>query len=190
MEIYLTDKLTSEDHFESAQLEKNYFSDDLIADPRMTLDWYAKNPETYVLAKDRETGKIVGHILFLPIDDYLFELIKSGNYVDTNITPEHIITYNNLGKYKLYFCVICIAPKYRQLSISHLMMRAYAKKISDLKKRGITFSEVIADAITPEGTRFCKKALGMKMIQNSTHGSHIMRVSGDDFYSILLNLNS
>ncbi|MFA4942584.1 MAG: GNAT family N-acetyltransferase [Patescibacteria group bacterium] len=188
MNIYLIDKLTLEDHFASAKLEKNYFSDDLIADPKVTWGWYAKNPETYVMAKDCKTGEIIGHLLFLPIDDYLFELIKSGNYVDTNITPEHIITYNKPGIYKLYFCVVCVAPLYRQHNISRLMIEAYAKKFRDLKSRGIIFSEVIADAVTLEGVRFCERALGMRAIQNSAHNSHIMQVSGDDFYKILLNL--
>lgn len=188
MNIYLIDKLIPADHFESAQLEKNYFPDELIADPRATQEWYAKNPETDILVKDRETGEIIGHILFLPIDDYLFELIKSGNYLDTRITPEHIITYDKPGVYKLYFCVICVAPRYRRHNISRLMIREYAKKISELKGRGIIFSEVIADAITPEGIRFCEKALGMRAIQNSAHDSHIMQVSGTNFYNMLLCL--
>jgi GNAT superfamily N-acetyltransferase len=188
MKISIIEKLTLQDHIETAKIEENYFEKEFIASPEVTQSWYEHNNDTYVVARNEDTGLVAGHMSFIPMDDHLYELIESGDYVDTQISPEYIIRYDKPGTYKLYFCVICVAPEHRGRGVSQILMKEYAKRLLALKENGIIFSDVISDTITEDGKHFAQNVLGMDVKNSSAHGSKIMHVGGNVFYEKLNKL--
>jgi len=99
------------------------------------------------------------------------------------------LKYDKLGKFKLYFCVICVAPEYRKQGVSNMLVKEYAEKLLALKKQGIYFTDIIADTITDSGGKFARKVLGMEVKKESMHASEIMWTDGESFYERLYEIN-
>jgi len=187
MNILVTSKLSKGNHIAMAKIEANYFEHELIADYETTIKWHDSNEDSCIIALDKDTGLIAGHMSFVPVDNYFYDLMLKGNFVDTQITSEHIIQYKHPGIFKLYFCVVCVAPSYRGKNISRIILKEYARRFLELKERGIIFSDIVADAITEEGRRFCQNVLGMSFVGGSKHQSKIMHVGANIFYEKLKN---
>lgn len=185
----IAENLTFEDNVRMAEIEESYFDKSFIALPEVTWKWHKHNPRTVIAVRDDGTGLIIGHMMFLPIDDQLYLKIKGGNFIDTEISTEHILKYVKPGKYKLYFYVICVAPEYRKQGVSIMLVKEYAKKLLDLKKQGIYFTDIIADTITDSGGKFARKVLGMEVKKESMHASEIMWTDGESFYERLNLIN-
>lgn len=186
MEISISKNHSKQDHDDIARLEEYYFDKAQIVPSEFAYSWSQKNKDIYILAKDK--NNLVGWISFIPVDDYLYNLLASGSIVDTEITADHIVNLDKPGNYKVYFSVVCVLPEFKGKGISDLLIHEYAKYFLELKKKGVVVTDIIADTIKAEGVRFSEKSLGMKFKINSLHGSQIMYVSGNDFYNKLTEI--
>lgn len=134
--------------------------------------WLRRNPDIYTIAVDRYTGKPIGYINAMPLEEDVMEKINSGKYMDSFITAKSIKTFNKRGFYDLYLCSVAVHPEYQGTLVFKLMFNAYLTKLTELARRGVFIRNIVADVVSCEGTRIVK-LLGMKEVNKTNHGSII-----------------
>ena len=169
------EEITDDDIKEVLAMEAEIYKEDECQDFDLCQKIHRINPYTDLFFKDLRTGKIVANIDICPITDECYELFKSGEFMDSEITPEMVVAYDMPALYNLYFTGIAIKEEYRNTSLLLLMISEAVNTLIKLGDRGILFKRMIADAVTPNGERFCK-IFGMKNILNTEHGSKIYEV--------------
>ena len=170
------EEITPEDINEVLNMESEVYTEEGQQELEHCLALYAINPYIYLFFKDLTTGKIVGNIDIEPISDECYELIRSGKFLDKEITPNMLQSYDMPSIYNLYFCGIMIRKEYRNTNLFMVMFEAVVKRFIELGERGILPKRMIADAVTDNGEKFCKM-FGMKEITFSEHDSKLYEVS-------------
>lgn len=167
------EEFTYDDIVESNRIEKLVLPPDLIASAETTFEWFQHNPLTMIGAKDAATGKLIGFFNTLPINDDLFNKIKSGDFDDTNLSLEQIRQYDIPGFYKLYLCSFCIHPAYNTTAAFKVIYTSFVDFLLNLAtEREIFISDIIADGVTLKGSSLCE-SIGMSKIKLTTHNSNL-----------------
>ena len=139
------------------------------------LAWHQRNSDIYTMILDRATGNVIGYINAMPLKDDFLDKILSGNTLDVDIPIDQINTFDLPDRYRLYFSSIGIHPSYQSSAAFRVLYNAFIEKLGFLARQEIYFTEIVADAVTPEGHRLCLYA-GMKEIKKSRHNSSIYRI--------------
>lgn len=137
---------------------------------------FKANKENGIIVRERATGEIVGYSMLLPINDEMYERIKTGTFVDTDFRPEMVIKYGEPGIYHLYFASVVVRPDHRSASLILTMMDAMVQDFIDLTSRGIFFENMIADVVSRDGIKFCR-LFGLNEVCATNHNSFIYEVS-------------
>lgn len=167
------EEFTYDDIVESNRIEKLVLPPDLIASAEKTHEWFQYNPFTMIGARDATTGKLIGFFNTLPITDDLFEKIRSGDFVDTNLGLEQIRQYDIPGFYKLYLCSFCIHPSYNTTNAFKVIYTSFVDFLLYLAtEHEIFISDIIADGVTFKGSSLCE-SIGMNKLKLTTHSSNL-----------------
>ena len=168
------DQITDEDIVETYRLESMLFPAAHVPGPELSRSWYAHNPLTLLGVRDIASGRLIGFLQVLPINDALFETIKRGHFDDTKFSVDDIVLYDRPGAYKLYIASFCIHPDYNSnLQFFKTMYNTFFDMLVDLaRERGVVVTEVVADGITEKGRLLCR-GMGLKKQTASSHGSDV-----------------
>lgn len=139
-------------------------------------EWFEANPDIYVLAKDIYKDSIVAYTDITPISDGCYDLIKQGEFIDTNFTADMILSYDMPGPYNLYLGSIVIHPDYQNTEVFMEMFNAIIDKFIKLGEQEVFVRRILADAVTKNGEKFCK-LFGMTKVNDSFHNSSLYEVS-------------
>ncbi len=169
--------ITDADIIECYNIERLLLPHELISPVEVVLEWYRYNNYIMHGVRDIETKKLIAFINAIPITDSLFAEIEKGNYVDTHIPISEIREYNIPDFYKLYLCSFCVHPEYHNSNAFKLLYDSFIDLLLELaSKKDIYISDLIADAVTPDGEKLCK-IVDMKHICNSSHKSNIYKTT-------------
>jgi hypothetical protein len=145
----------------------------------LSLRWISINPDIYTFIFDRTTSDVKGYINAMPVDDEIFEKIKTGEVVDNEITEENIIPFIQNQKLKVYLMSIAIAPDARKvnegliyLAFEKLMNGYINKLIHYYSTQNIRVTQFLAVGWTTEGRKLCN-LLGMTEIGIDKFGNNI-----------------
>lgn len=119
--------------------------------------WFEKNPFIYTLIIDTTIDNVVGYLNAMPITDTLYNLIMQGQSMDTDISPDHILSYENHATYRLYLCSLAVAPDYQKTEVFPLLFNAFLRNLKQLAERDIQIKQMIAEAVSKKGISFCKR---------------------------------
>ncbi len=187
--VIALEKFVDKDLLDLYEIEKLVLPPEVIASFETDKKWFQHNPSTIIAVRDTETGKLVGFFNTLPINDFLYKEISSGDFDDTKFETKDICQYNAQGIYNLYLCSFCIHPAYKVTSTFVIIYRAFIDFLIKLAtERGIYFGKLIADAATPDGVKLCEY-VGMQKIATSTHNSSVYEVSLIPVTNVALNVN-
>jgi GNAT superfamily N-acetyltransferase len=145
----------------------------------LALDWIKVNPDIYTFLLDRESGKTVGYLNAMPVDDSLYAGVRSGRVADNQVPPSGIVAYGRDQEIKIYLMSIAVAEQYRQWG-QGLWNQGYVQliggfldKLSDYAKhRSIRATHLLATAWTDQGLRMCK-SLGMDQVGSDKFGDAV-----------------
>ncbi len=140
------------------------------------VNWSRANPDIYVMLRDTQTQKIVAYINAMPVTDECYEMIRNGAFIDVDISPEMILTYDMPCPYCLYFSSVVIHPDFRNSGLFKYLFNAILSRFLELGSNDVFIKKMLADAVSPEGEKFCK-LFGMKKLDISEHGSSLYEVS-------------
>ncbi len=169
-------EVTPEDIREAVELDRLVYDEVYWVDAEQCEKWFAINPDIYVMVKDNDAGKIVAYVNVSPLESECFEMMRSGDFIDTGITENMILGYDKPGLYDVYFSSVVIHPDHRNSGVFRLMLSAVAEKFISLGERGVFVRRVVADAVTEHGEKFCR-LLGMHKVRGSGHGSALYEVT-------------
>ena len=174
-EMIRYDEITPEDIQEVLDLEAKVYDEDSEQKLEDCLKYFAVNPEIYMFMRHKESGKIVANVDIAPITDDCYEKLRSGHFTDLDLTPEMILSYDMPYLYNIYFSSIVVDKEFRNTFLFLTMFNAVVEKFVELGEREIYAKRMIADAVTPEGEKFCKM-FGMKKVKESDRHSKIYEV--------------
>jgi hypothetical protein len=136
----------------------------------------AVNPDIYVLAKDNQTDRFIAYANLTPVTDECYERIKKGDFIDTGITPDMVLSYDMPFPYSLYFSSIVIHPDYQNTEVFMEIFNAIVDKFITLGEHEVFIRRMVADAVTKNGEKFCR-LFGMTKIKESDHGSSLYEIT-------------
>ena len=164
IKVVLPDELTYNDFVDMFEIDKKVMREDLIADTETTFGWFRHNKYTHIGVRDISSGKIVGYFSALPITDDIYNKILQGDFQDKDFTSDCIEQYIFSNFYKVYIAGVGIHPKYQNTGAFIKLYNALIDLfISLAKDREIYVSEILAEASTKQGEKFCKM-IGMKKV--------------------------
>ncbi len=168
--------VTIEDIAQAAYLDKLVYDDIYLVTVSQCEEWLAVNPDIYVLVKDIHTDRFIAYANLMPVTDECYERIKNGDFIDTGITADMILSYDMPFPYSLYFSSIVIHPDYQNTEVFMEIFNAIVEKFITLGEHEVFIRRMIADAVTKNGEKFCK-LFGMNKIKGSSHESTLYEVT-------------
>lgn len=176
----------SESHFHQMyQLERTYYSEEYITPYEEAYLWYRRHPyTTFAVA---EAGQVLGFINLFPIQEALFEQMKSGRYNDKDLTVSNIVAVQETGEEPLHMLLSCIvvSEEKRKEGVAELLLRAAVNYYQPYADR---CAFIVTDNVTPEGERFSKR-YGFVPLKASDHGSQLYIQAYAGFQSRVLAKN-
>ena len=169
-------EVTAEDIAKAAYLDRLVYDDIYLVTVEQCEEWIAVNPDIYVLAKDITTDKYIAYANLMPVTDECYERLKNGDFIDTGITPDMILSYDMPCPYNLYFSSIVIHPDYQNTEVFMEIFNAIVDKFITLGEHEVFIHRMIADAVTKNGEKFCK-LFGMSKVKGSTHDSSLYEIT-------------
>ena len=176
IEVAFPDELTYEDFKEMYEIDKKVMRGDLIADIDTTYGWFEYNKNTHIGVRDINSKKMVGYFSVLPVTDETYKKILCGDFEDKNFTSDDIEQYVFSDFYRVYIAGVGIDPKYQNTGAFIKLYEALIDLFLSLAKDyEIYISEILAEASTKQGEKFCKM-VGMKKISNTSNGTDVYRL--------------
>ena len=107
---------------QAIQLDRISYDDVYQLQVDTCYDYFEKNKDIYIMALDNESDHVIGYINFSPIKESVFTKLISGNMIDTIITGDDVLPYNDGCFYWGYFSSIVVHPAYRQHGVATQML--------------------------------------------------------------------
>ncbi len=176
IEVVLSDELSYDDFMDMYEIDKKVMRGDLIADIETTYKWFKFNKYTHIGVRDITSKKLVGYFSVLPITDETYNKIVSGNFEDKDFTSDDLEQYIFSDFYRVYIAGVGIDPEYQNTGAFIKLYNALIDLFLSLAKDGeIYISEILAEASTKQGEKFCKM-VGMKKISNTKNDTDVYRL--------------
>ncbi len=169
-------QITYEDIRQAVELDSLIYDDIYHIDSAVCEEWFEVNPDIYVMAKDVAGDKIIAYVNVSPVTEECYDRIKKGDFIDTGITADMILSYDMPFPYSLYFSSIVIHPDYHNTEVFMELFNAIIDKFLLLGEHEVYIKRMVADAVTKNGEKFCK-LFGMKKIKGSDHDSSLYEIT-------------
>jgi len=169
-------QVTLEDITQAVYLDTLVYDDIYHVDTTQCEEWFAVNPDIYVMAKDVTTNRIIAYVNISPVTDECYDRIKKGDFIDTGITSDMILSYDMPFPYSLYFSSIVIHPDYQNTEVFMEIFNAIVDKFITLGEHEVFIRRMIADAVTKNGEKFCR-LFGMTKLKGSNHDSSLYEIT-------------
>ncbi len=176
IEVVFPNNLSYKDFLDMFEIDRKVLREDLIADIDTAYSWFKHNKYTHIGVRDIASKKLIGYFSVLPITDETYEKIMCGDFQDKDFTTDSIEQYIFSNFYRVYIAAVAIDPEYQHTGAFIKLYNALIDLFLFLAKdREIYISEVLAEASTKQGEKFCKM-LGMKKITNTSNDTDIYRL--------------
>ena len=176
IEVVYPNELTYNDFLDMYEIDRKVMREDLIANVATTFAWYKHNNYTHIAVKEISSQKTIGYFAILPVTDETYNQIISGDFKDKDFTSENIEQYIFSNFYRIYVAGVGIDPDYQNTGAFIKLYNALIDMfLLFAKDREIYVSEVLAEASTKQGEKFCKM-IGMKRISNTQNDTDIYRL--------------
>lgn len=169
-------QITQRDIKDAVGLDLLVYDDVYHVDISQCEEWYRVNPDIYVMAKDDITGRVIAYVNISPVTDECYERIKKGDFIDTGITADMVLSYDMPFPYSVYFSSIVIHPDYQNTNVFVKLLNAIINKFVYLGEHEVYVRRMIADAVTNNGEKFCK-LFGMTKLKGSNHKSTLYEIT-------------
>ena len=169
-------QVTREDIREAVLLDTLVYDDIYHVDTTQCEEWFAVNPDIYVMAKDNRTNRVIAYVNVSPVTDECYERIKNGDFIDTGITADMLLSYDMPFPYSVYFSSIVIHPDYQNTEVFMQLFNAIVKKFIYLGEHEVYVRRMVADAVTKNGEKFCR-LFGMNKVRGSNHESTLYEIT-------------
>jgi len=175
LEVIQPTDLTYDDFQEMYYIDTLVMREDLIADiTTIYEEWFLYNNYTHIAIKDSQIARLIGYCAILPITDETYAKILSGDFKDKDFNKDAIRQYDlPADTYKLYVAGLALNPAYHNTNAFTFLYNAIIDLLLFLaREREIYVSEIIAEASTKQGEKFCK-LLNMKKQVETKYNTNV-----------------
>ena len=95
-------EVTNSDIEQAVKLDELIYDNVYQVDSTLCEEWVKVNPDIYVMAKDKATNKVIAYVNISPITDECYDRLKNGDFIDSKITPDMILSYDMPFPYSVY----------------------------------------------------------------------------------------
>lgn len=160
---------------QAIELDKIVYDEKYFVSLDQCLEWNEVNNQIYTMIKKVDTNSVIAYVNISPVTDEYYEKIKSGEFIDTYLPAEAIMSYDMPSVYNIYFSSIVIHPDYQNTRVFKMLYDAIIDKIIKLGENDMFIKRMVADAVSDKGMKFCQ-LFGMEKVKNSYHNSTIYEV--------------
>jgi len=165
MRFIIENDLTLNDFKEIEDIEKSYFDPDTIVPSSQRYDWYASNRDVDIVIRNSDNHEIVGEIAIVPLSKDQYYKFINGEFADTELTGDTMLTYENNKDYYLMFVVVAIKEEYRNNRRAlYYLLKGTCEKIKQLQNRGIKYINMCTEGQTPNGQKFIDGFLNLRLM--------------------------
>ena len=166
------ENMTDRQLLQAVALDRAVYPQSYWLDDETALGYLHARPEIYSYAADG--GKLIAYLNMSCIDEASYLTLLNGDQNDLCISAANLL-YPLVGeKNYLYFSSIAVSSAYRGKGIAKKLFARFGEKLVLLRKKGIYFTDIIADAISPHGEKLCR-SLGMQFAKVSVYGGKLFR---------------
>jgi hypothetical protein len=159
---------------QAAAIDVHVYPEGFRGKPDVLLGWHTHNPEIFTIVADVATGRVVGCLTVIPLDDATFSRLESGSLIDVDLPVAAIRRYDLPDFYKLYVASVVVDPAYQGSAAFGALYEAHLDRLLSLARREVFATELLADVITADGERLAQ-FIGMQRVRPSDHGSGIYK---------------
>ena len=167
---------TEADFREVIALDGISFDDKYQVQPEQDRELFLANRENGLIVKDKNTGEVVAYAMILPLKEEVYQRIRAGEFIDTELTKDMVQSFDRPGEYRVYFASVAIHPRHRGASLLLAMIDFMVEDFIALAERGIFARTLTADVVSREGEKMAQ-LLGLKEVCRSNHGSRIFEAT-------------
>lgn len=113
------------------------------------------NPNTYIIATTLK-NETIGYINLMNVNDEIYDQLKSGKLVDSQIPLDSVLPLDKQRKYNLYFASIVVSSQYRHKGIADTMLKVLSYKLYNYLN-GILPIRIITDSVSEHGVKLSLK---------------------------------
>lgn len=176
IEIVYPEDLKYNDFIDMYDIDRKVMRKDLIADVKTTYSWFMHNKFTHIAVRDKISQRIVGYFSILPVTDEIYAKIAAGDFLDKDFTCDCIEQYIFSDFYRIYVAGVGIDPLFQNTGAFIALYNSLIDLFIYLAKdREIYVSEILAEASTKQGEKFCKM-VGMKKITSTNNQTDVYRL--------------
>lgn len=165
--------MTQEQLRQAVALDRTVYPPEYWLDEETGLRYLSSHPEIYTFAECG--GTLAAYLNMCCIGERCFELLASGQENDLCISAEDILLPERGARNLLYFSSVAVHPEHRGRGLAQKMFARFADKLEAMRRHGIYFSEVLADAVSLHGENLCL-SFGMRCESQTARGSRIFRL--------------
>ena len=176
IEIVYPEELKYNDFIDMYNIDRKVMREDLIADVKTTFSWFMHNRFTHIAVRDKSSQKIIGYFSILPVTNEIYAKIVDGDFLDKEFTCDCIEQYIFPDFYRVYVAGVGIDPLFQNTGAFIALYNSLIDLFIYLAKdREIYVSEILAEASTKQGEKFCK-IVGMKKISSTKNRTDVYRL--------------
>lgn len=143
----------------------------MLEDEGTTEQWapiFVASPFTWKLLTYGD--RVVGYWQYLCLKDQYYEMVKSGQLRDAEITTEMIEAPSFVKpekNFKMYVVMVGVDAAHQHIGAGNRLIQSFIKEVQRAAQSGLFFSEVCAIAFSLQGLHLCRDC-GMKRIGHHT----------------------
>lgn len=145
--------MTDRQLLQAAALDHKVYPREYWLEEQTVLGYLHARPEIYTYAVIGDN--LIGYLNMSCIDRKSYMTLLDGEENDLCIDASNIL-YPEAGRDNyLYFSSIVVDPDHRKAGIAGSLFSRFGEKLTYLRRKGIYFTDVIADAISIHGEKLC-----------------------------------
>lgn len=165
------------------ELAKLVYDENDVSELKKYLDLYEASPESFILAIDTLTHRLVGYIISLPLDHKYFEKTTQKDYMEEDLSADKVRPYQEGNNFVYLFSIVSDLKHPQRLTILKELSKAYVEQLRKLAKDGKYVIRASAVALTPAGKKLC---IGMDMEEVGVNPKGTVFVN-EKFHKVFIN---
>ena len=145
--------LSRQDIEEAVGLDKLVYDKQYSGTVERCLEWAKVNPDIYIMIK--ENDHVVAYANIMPVTGECYMQLRSGSFLDMDITPDMILPYQKNQIHNIYISSVVVHPDHRNIHVIRTLLRKIKNKFKQLENDNIYVTRILVDAISPAGIKLC-----------------------------------
>lgn len=155
--IYVSGKEYKSKVKECISLDKIVYESKYVGSEHFYQKSFEVRAQNFVFAIDTKTGNLAGYMLCTPVEESIYNDMKTGNFIDTKfIKSSDIKDISKNNDNYMYIYSLVVSPEFQGLGIARSLMSKFFDDVDSLCE-DYNISAILADTINPKMFNYLSK---------------------------------